>query len=348
MKRKTWLPAAGGAVGLAALAAGIAYAAGAEPPAVSEHLSAVQAAILGVVEGLTEYLPVSSTGHLILVNHAMGLSHFTDPAHPLRSGIEKVPAVDAFDIVIQLGAILAVLGLYRKRVGQMVLGLAGRDPAGLRLAVSLLIAFLPAAVVGVAFHGWIKEHLFNPVSVIAALAVGGVLMIVVERYFGRLRLWTLRGRRDAPPSDHAQGDPSPDRIGIERPRVTDVVQTRYWQALVIGLAQVLAMWPGTSRSMITILAALVIGFDMLAAAEFSFLLALPTLGAATVYEGAKSWHDLTGSVGVDGMLIGLVVSGVVAALAVKGFVRWLTRHGLLPFGIYRLALAGVVFAYFAL
>jgi len=351
MKRKTWLLAAGGAVGLAALAAGIAYAAGlrpgavparrdpgeagAEPPAVSEHLSAVQAAILGVVEGLTEYLPVSSTGHLILVNHAMGLSHFTDPAHPLRSGIEKVPAVDAFDIVIQLGAILAVLGLYRKRVGQMLLGLAGRDPAGLRLTVSLLIAFLPAAVVGVALHRRIKEHLFNPVSVIAALAVGGVLMIVVEHYFGRRR-------RDAPPFDHAQGGPSM----VERPRVTDVAQTRYWQALVIGLAQVLAMWPGTSRSMITILAALVIGFDMLAAAEFSFLLALPTLGAATVYEGAKSWHDLAGSVGVDGMLIGLVVSGVVAALAVKGFVRWLTRHGLLPFGLYRLGLAAAVCGYF--
>jgi undecaprenyl-diphosphatase len=250
----------------------------------------------------------------------MGLSHFTDPAHPLRSGIEKVPAVDAFDIVIQLGAILAVLGLYRKRVGQMLLGLAGRDAAGLRLAVSLLIAFLPAAIVGVTLHHWIKEHLFNPVSVIAALAVGGVLMIVVEHYFGRRR-------RDAP-------------------RVTDVAQTRYWQALVIGLAQVLAMWPGTSRSMITILAALVIGLDMLAAAEFSFLLALPTLGAATVYEGAKSWHDLTGSVGVDGMVIGLVVSGVVAALAVKGFVRWLTGHGLLPFGLYRLGLAAAVCGYF--
>ncbi|MCX5648238.1 MAG: undecaprenyl-diphosphate phosphatase [Planctomycetota bacterium] len=331
-------------VGVGLVVAGAMPASANEPE--PRKISAGQAAILGVVEGLTEYLPVSSTGHLILVNHAMGLSHFTDPAHPLQSGIEKVPAVDAFDIVIQLGAILAVLGLYRKRVGQMLLGLAGRDPAGLRLAVSLLIAFLPAAVVGVALHRRIKEHLFNPVSVIAALAVGGVLMIVVEHYFGRLRLWTLRGRRDAPPFDHAQGGPSPDRIGIERPRVTDVAQTRYWQALVIGLAQVLAMWPGTSRSMITILAALVIGLDMLAAAEFSFLLALPTLGAATVYEGAKSWHDLTGSVGVDGMVIGLVVSGVVAALAVKGFVRWLTRHGLLPFGLYRLGLAAAVCGYF--
>jgi len=292
-----------------------------ESPPAPERLSAVQAAILGVVEGLTEYLPVSSTGHLILVNHAMGLSRFTDPAHPLRSGLEKVPAVDAFNIVIQLGAILAVLGLYRKRVGQMLLGLAGRDPAGLRLTASLLIAFLPAAVVGVTLHHWITERLFNPVSVIAALAVGGALMIVIEHYF-----W--RRRRDVP-------------------RITDVAQTRYWQALVIGLAQVLAMWPGTSRSMITILAALVVGLDMVTAAEFSFLLALPTLGAATVYEGAGSWHVLAESAGVDGVLIGLVVSGVVAALAIKGFVRWLTGHGLMPFGLYRLALAAAVLAYFA-
>ena len=292
----------------------------AEPPP-PERLSTVQAAVLGVVEGLTEYLPVSSTGHLILVNHAMGLSRFTDPAHPLRSGVEKVPAVDAFDIVIQLGAILAVLGLYRKRVGQMLLGLVGRDPAGRRLVANLLIAFLPAAVVGVTLHHWITEYLFNPVSVIAALAVGGVLMIVIEHYF-----W--RRRRDVP-------------------RITDVAQTRYWQALVIGLAQVLAMWPGTSRSMITILAALVVGLDMVTAAEFSFLLALPTLGAATVYEGARNWHVLAGSAGMDGVLIGLVVSGVVAALAIKGFVRWLTGHGLLPFGLYRLALAAAVLAYFA-
>ena len=318
VRMKIRLPVIACMVGVGLAVAGAMPASANEPE--PRKISAGQAAILGVVEGLTEYLPVSSTGHLILVNHAMGLSHFTDPAHPLRSGIEKVPAVDAFDIVIQLGAILAVLGLYRKRVGQMVAGLVGRDPAGLRLTVSLLIAFLPAAVVGVAFHHWIKEHLFNPVSVIAALVVGGVLMIVVEHYFGRRR-------RDVQ-------------------RTTDVATVRMWQAGVIGLAQCLALWPGTSRSMITILAALVIGLDMLAAAEFSFLLALPTLGAATVYEGAKSWHDLTGSVGVDGMVIGLVVSGIVAALAVKGFVRWLTGHGLLPFGLYRLGLAAAVCGYF--
>jgi undecaprenyl-diphosphatase len=119
-----------------------------------------------------------------------------------------------------------------------------------------------------------------------------------------------------------------------------------WQALVIGLAQCLAMWPGTSRSMITILAALVIGLDMLASAEFSFLLALPTLGAATLFTGYKNWNELTGHVGPEAMIVGLVVTVIVAVVAVKGFVKWLTGHGLLPFGIYRIALAAAVFGYF--
>ena len=113
------------------------------------------------------------------------------------------------------------------------------------------------------------------------------------------------------------------------------------------MAQCLAMWPGTSRSMITILAALVVGLDMLASAEFSFLLALPTLGAATLYTGYKHWPELASHVGPAAMIVGLVVTVIVAAVAVKGFIKWLGGHGLLPFGIYRLALAGAVFAYFA-
>ena len=306
---------------LAAAARGEDGAAGAAGPAAETlRVSWWQAAVLGVVEGLTEYLPVSSTGHLILANHAMWPSRFGDRPDPLKDVIKGNP-IDAFDIVIQLGAILAVLGLYRRRVGQMAMGIVGRDAGGLRLLACLMLAFLPAAVVGLLLRERIKENLFNPLSVAAALAAGGVLMIVIEHFF-----W--RKRRDAP-------------------HVTEVDQTRLWQALVIGLAQCLAMWPGTSRSMITILAALVVGFDMVAAAEFSFLLALPTLGAATVYEGCKSWHVLSQSAGPEGIVIGLVVSGVVAALAVKGFVKWLTGHGLLPFGIYRLALAVAVFAYFA-
>ncbi|MBE3098475.1 MAG: undecaprenyl-diphosphate phosphatase [Planctomycetes bacterium] len=285
-------------------------------------MSTLQAIILGAIQGLTEYLPVSSTGHLILANYWMGLTASADTARKLTSGFIKNEAVDTFDIILHAGTFLAVLGLYRKRVGQMAKGLVGTDPGGLQLVAALALAFLPAAVIGYLFKDTIAENLYNPVTVAAALAVGGVLMIVIEHYFWRRRRGTQR--------------------------VTDVAQVRLWQALVIGLAQCLAMWPGTSRSMITILAALVIGLDMLAAAEFSFLLALPTLGAATLYTAYKDWPELAAHVGPLAMAAGLVATVIVAALAIKGFVRWLTGHGLLPFGIYRLALAAAVFAYFAL
>ncbi len=295
-----------------------------------------QAAVLGVVEGLTEYLPVSSTGHLILVGNWLGLSPGTAGRGSSGHSFVESPAVNAFEVVIQLGAILAVLGLYRRRVGQMLFGLAAgaarlgrsdgpalgeRDSRGLHLAGLLMVAFLPAAVIGLLFHKHIEKYLFGPMPVVYALAVGGVLMIVVEYLF-----W-LRNK---------------DAV-----RITRVDQLRYWQALVIGFAQCLAMWPGTSRSMITIIAALVVGLDMVAAAEFSFLLALPTLGAATVYSGLSHRHELMQSVGPVGLIVGLAVSAIVAAVAVKLFVRWLTRHGLIPFGVYRILLAGGLLAYFA-
>ena len=276
------------------------------------RISRGQAALLGVVEGLTEYLPVSSTGHLILAGRAMGLADWPKAGASGTPLMVKTPALDAFEIVIQLGAILAVLGLYRRRVGGMVAGVFGRDEEGLRLVGRILLAFLPAAVVGLALEKTIKAHLFQPQAVAAALGVGGVLMIAVE--------WALRRRPGGP---------------------METLSAR--QALFIGLMQCLAMWPGVSRSMITIVAGRMAGLNRVAAAEFSFLLALPTLAAATGYEGLTHWKALEAAAGWDGLLIGLAVSGIVAALAVKGFVRWLTGHGLWPFGLYRIALAGWVF-----
>ncbi len=283
------------------------------------RISLLHSAILGVVEGLTEYLPVSSTGHLIITTHTMGLSSFTDEPGPLGPKISKDPALSSFEIVIQLGAILAVVGLYRRRVWQMFRGLAGRDPAGLRLAGVLGVAFMPAAIIGLLFHSHIKEYLFGPLTVTWALAAGGVFMIAAQYL-------AMRRKKQK-------------RVG----EVTDVL---FAQAFVIGLAQCLAMWPGTSRSMITIVAGLLVGLDMVTAAEFSFLLALPTLGAATVYQGVKDYAGLVQCAGVDGIVVGLVVSCVVAAVAVAGFVRWLTSHGMTPFGVYRIILAGVVYWYF--
>jgi undecaprenyl-diphosphatase len=257
------------------------------------------AALLGAVEGLTEFLPISSTGHLILVAHAIGLTG---------------RVMSDFEIVIQGGALLAVVWLYRGRVMEVLRGAMQPRSRGQRLLISLLVAFLPAAILGFLLHHKIEEHLFGPLPVAAALFVGGILMVVVERW-----------RR-------ARGG---------HPRYEDVDLIPVRVAFLIGLAQCLSLWPGTSRSMVTILAALLLGCSAVTAAEFSFLLALPTLGAATVYDLLKS-HAALATLGPAAVLIGIVVAAIVAAIAITSFIRWLTKHGLTPFGWYRIALGLVL------
>lgn len=263
-----------------------------------------QAAVLGLVEGVTEYLPVSSTGHLILTASLLHLDH-----------PETKDALDAYLVVVQGGAILAVVLLYWPRVVQMARGLLGRDPDGFRLARNLAIAFLPAAIVGLGLHTAIKAHLFAAWPVLAALAAGGVWMIALGRRHGR-------GRDD--------------------------VATVTWQtALGIGLFQMLSLWPGTSRSMVTIGGGMLLGLGTVAAAEFSFLLGLPTLTAACALELGKSLHHAGGAsmfqqLGAAPTALGVIVAAVSAALAVRWLVRFLTRHGLAPFGWYRLALAATL------
>ena len=273
-------------------------------------MSWLEAAVLGLVEGITEYLPVSSTGHLILTSALLGLD---EPPELER-------AVDAFNIVIQGGAILAVLGLYWPRVQRMLRGLVGSDPAGLRLLGLLIVAFLPAALLGPFLDDPIEAYLFSPAPVVAALALGGVAMILVDP-------WQRR----------RFGDP-------EHPFVS--LDTLGWKAaLAIGVFQCVAMWPGTSRSMVTIVAGMLVGMRPKSAAEFSFLLALPTLGGACVFKLAK---DVLGdepsalvTLGPGSMVVGLLVATVSAALAVKWLVSYLNRHGLAVFGWYRLALSAV-------
>ena len=268
-------------------------------------MTLLEAIILGLVEGITEYLPVSSTGHLILANALLGLD---DPAR------EK--AVYAFTIIIQGGAILAVLGLYRARVVQMLRGLLGRDPVGLRLARNIVIAFLPAAVLGLLLDDIIESHLGNNVwAVLGALFLGGIWMI-----------WLGRGRAGRT----ADGDDRAGGRGIE-----DLTART---ALAIGLMQCVAMWPGTSRSMMTIAGGTLLGLRPKDAAEFSFLLGLPTLGGACVYKLATSHEELR-TLGWLPVLVGIAVATGSAALAVKWLVGFLTKHGLAPFGWYRIALA---------
>ena len=274
------------------------------------------AIILGLVEGITEYLPVSSTGHLIL---ASALLKLDTPA--LKD------AVDDFEIIIQGGAILAVLGLYRARVLQMLRGLIGRDPAGLRLVVNLVIAFLPAAFLGWLLHDWIKAHLFFAGPVLGAVLVGGLYIFVVD--------WWRRGRFSTVPHHSA---------------MREIDELTPSGALLIGVLQCVALWPGTSRSLMTITGGIFGRLRPAAAAEFSFLLGLPTLGAATVYSLLKNLsrarHDgvpnLFQKLGTVPCLLGVVFAALSAAIAVKWLVGFLNRHGLAPFGWYRVVLFAVL------
>lgn len=263
-------------------------------------MTLLDAVLMGVIEGLTEFLPVSSTGHLILVGDRLG---------------QSTEAGKTLEIVIQLGAVLAVVVYYRARLGQLAAGIFRRDPAAIRLTGALLLAFVPAAALGLAVHKLIKELLFRPTPVAAALIVGGVVMIAVE--VGR--------RRRAKQSEEGL-----DKVTLPR-------------ALAIGVGQCLSLWPGASRSMTTIVAAEMTGLTPSTAADFSFLLAIPTLGAATVYDLAKGYKALAATPGaLSALAVGLVVSFVVALLVIAAFLRYLKRFGLTPFGIYRIALGILV------
>lgn len=265
-------------------------------------MSWFDAVLLGVLEGLTEFLPVSSTGHLILLSAWLG--HQNEAAKTL-------------DVVIQLGAVLAVVVYFRARLAALVRGTLRRDRDSLQLVLALALAFLPAAVVGLLFHKTIKARLFGPGPVALALIVGGILMIGVEAF---------RSRRPAATLD----------------RIEDITPRR---ALVIGLAQCASLWPGASRSMSTIVGGQLSGLTTAVAAEFSFLLAIPTLGAATLLDLAKNGHALREAPGgVTALVVGLVVSFVVALLVIAVFLRYLKRYGLAPFGWYRIALGAIVFA----
>lgn len=264
------------------------------------------ALILGVVEGVTEYLPVSSTGHLILTSWLLDID-------------QENPGVKAFEIVIQLGAILAVLTLYKRPVTRMLKGGLGQDRAGLIFGLKLFAAFLPAAVVGLLCEKRIDTYLFSQWWVAFFLAVGGVGMIVVEHIYKR------RSQSVEP----------------EKTRLVDG-GISWPQAMGIGCFQCLALCPGMSRSMVTIVGGLVLGLGMVRAAEFSFLLALPTLGAATVYKLLTKWGDLINGVGWVAICVGVVVSYIVAVISVKLLISWLTKWGLAPFGVYRLFAAALV------
>lgn len=301
------------------------------------ELSVGDALVLGLVEGITEFLPISSTGHLIIANHALHLDSETplvdaagrplwyqEPSarHPAGEPLTLKLAADTYSVVIQFGAIAAVALLYWPQLLGIVFGLLGRDPAGLRLLRNLLVAFLPAAVFGLLLSGWIDRHLFSIPAVVAAQISGAVLMLAAERW-----------RRKYATSANAVL--SPAALPARR-------------ALGIGLMQCLALWPGTSRSMTTIVGGYFAGFEPRLAAEFSFLLGFVTLSAATIYKSYESGAAMIAVFGWPHVLLGAVVATLSAAIAVRFLVSYLTRHGLAVFAWYRLAMAAVLSALYLL
>lgn len=259
-------------------------------------MSIWDALLLGLVEGITEFLPVSSTGHLIVAQRMLGIS--------------ASKAANSYNIVIQIGAILAVLRLYGSRLHEVIEGLRGRSELGRRLLVCLLVAFGPAVIVGLTLEETIDAYLFGPIPVVAAWIVGGVVI-----------LW-WSGKQGT----RAAGQP---------------LEAIQWKAaLGIGLIQCLAMWPGTSRSFMTIMGGVAVGLSLPAAVEFSFLLGVLTLGAASCYSGLKNMSSLS-ELGLDVVLVGIAASFVSAYLAVRWMVDWINRRGLAVFGYWRIA-AGIL------
>lgn len=252
--------------------------------------------LLGIVEGVTEFLPVSSTGHLILASALLGY----DSAY-----------WEVFNIVIQLGAILAIVVLYWRTFWAVISGLLRVDPVAIRFVRNLLVAFIPAAVIGLALHKQIEALLGSPVTVCVALIVGGFAILFIER---TVKEGDIAGVADIPLS----------------------------KVIGIGFIQCLAMIPGVSRSGATILGALTLGVERRTAAEFSFFLAIPTMLGATALELFKNRHELAagGGVGFGGIAIGFVVAFIVALLVVRWFVGIVTKRGFSPFAWYRIAAGG--------
>jgi undecaprenyl-diphosphatase len=257
-------------------------------------LDIVKAVVLGIIEGLTEYLPVSSTGHLLLVDHFFGF------------GDEDFGK--AFVVLIQLGAILALLSIYFARLWKIALALPS-DPWARRFVIGVLVAFLPAAVIGALAYGVIKAVLFNVWIVCATLIAGGVLL-----------LWI-------------------DRLDL-KPRYHDATKFSLPMYFGIGVVQCISMIPGVSRAGATIVAAMLFGADKRSAAEFSFYLAMPTMAGAFAYDLYKSWSQMGGNNTII-VAVGFAASFVAGWIVVKTFLDYVSRHGFALFAWWRIVIGAV-------
>jgi undecaprenyl-diphosphatase len=310
------------------LAGSLTIRAAEKPPEPVAELSVGDAVVLGVVEGVTEFLPISSTGHLIIANRLLGLEsgkQLTDkagqplwfkppsPQYPAGVPLTLKLAADTYTVIIQVGAIAAIALLYWRQMLSMFIGLLGRSSAGFRLVRNVVCATVPVAVVGLLAHDWIDENLFSVPAVIGAQVAGALLM-----------LWAERWRRANSGIGFSKGDPS------------DLTLRK---SFGIGFAQCLALWPGTSRSMVTIVGGYLAGLNAAKAAEFSFLVGLPTLAGAALLKAVKSGPAMIDVFGWGNVLLGAGVAAITALVAVKFLVYFITRHGLTLFAYYRLLMA---------
>jgi len=294
----------------------------------ARELTLSETVVLGLVEGITEFLPVSSTGHLIVADHFLGLEdehQLTDATgqprwikppsakHPEGRPLTVKAAAKAFTVIIQIGGIAAVVVLYWSQLWSIALGAIGMDREGAKLLRNIAIGVLPAALLGLTLDDWIDEHLFSVPAVIGALVAGAFLMFYVDHR-----------RRQSQWSQSNSRKPS---------------ELRPSEALFVGGMQCVAMWPGTSRSMMTIVGGYIVGLKPAQAAEFSFLLGLPTLAGAALLKGVKAGPAMLEVFGWTPVLLGILVAFVSAALAIKFLVAALTRFGLSPFAVYRLIVA---------
>ncbi|MHB1000884.1 MAG: undecaprenyl-diphosphate phosphatase [Armatimonadota bacterium] len=267
-------------------------------------MTPIESIILGIVEGLTEYLPISSTGHLYLVAKLLGIGN----SHHTHS------AINAYSICVQLGAILAVTSLYSRRMKMITKGIAGSDINGRKLVVNLLIAFAPAVAAGLLLEKMIKSYLFGLWPISIAWVIGGFVILAVSRRHSGLQA---------------------KKTGCSLEQLT------LKQAACIGCIQCIALWPGVSRSLATILGAVLVGVSVPAAVEFSFLLGLVTLGAATFYEASKHGHLVIATFGWISPLVGLITAYISAVFAVRWMVSYINKQGMNPFGYYRIVIGGL-------